>query len=244
MQMTYPVITSRRDFCNFAMSVPNLSEQEERQYLHSYKEKNDMEAGQKIILAHLKLVVKIAMGFRIGHLSERVDYVDLYSEGCIGLYTALQKFDLMRAEIVRFVSFAKHYVKSAIYEFCSRNSAALTTSCDIAGIIDKNDSGIFDRQLECYYEENNGMADDAETQLIDAQQSVLIKQLTSEALLKLKPREKYIIEQVFFEETPKTLTTLAGELGCSIERVRQIKVAALGKIKQYFERNKNEQPPI
>jgi RNA polymerase sigma factor (sigma-70 family) len=244
MQMTYPAITNRRDFCNFAMSVPNLSEVEERQYLHAYKEKNDMEDGQKIILAHLKLVVKIAMGFRIRHLSERVDYVDLYSEGCLGLYTALQKFDLMRAKVVRFVSFAKHYIKSAIYEFCSRNSAPFSTSCDIASIIDKNDSGIFDRQLECYYNENEGVADDAETQLIDTQQNALLKQLTSEALFKLKPREKYIIEQLFFEETPKTLTTLAGELGCSIERVRQIKVAALGKIKQYLERKNHVQQPI
>lgn len=244
MQMTYPVITSRRDFCNFAMSVPNLSEEEERKYLHAYKEQDDMEAGQKIILSHLKLVVKIALGFRIRHLSERVDYIDLFSEGCLGLYTALQKFDIMRSKAVRFVSFAKHYVKSAIYEFCSRNSAALTTSCDIASIIEKNDSDIFEKQLECYYQENDGVADDAETLLIDAQHSALIKQFTKEALLKLKPREKYIIEQLFFEESPKTLTTLAGELDVSVERVRQIKVAALGKIKQYLERNNNDQQPI
>ncbi len=236
MQMTYPVITNRREFCNFAMSVPNLSEIEERQYLRAYKEQNDMAAGQKIILAHLKLVVKIAMQFRIRHIAERVDYLDLYSEGCLGLYTALQKFDLMRSKVARFVNVAKYYIRNAIYEFCSRNGATLSTTSDIGVLISSNKEGILDQQLECYYNENDGVADDAETQLIDAQQSVLLKQLTKEALLKLKPREKYIIEQVFFEEVPKTLTTLAGELGCSIERVRQIKVAALGKIKQYLER--------
>lgn len=235
MQMTYPVITNRKDFCNFAMSIPNLSEQEERQYLHAYKENNDVEAGQKIILAHLKLVVKIAMQFRIKHISERVEYADLYSEGCIGLYTALQKFDLMRSKLARFVNVAKYYIRSAIYEFCSRNSAALSTTSDIGALIGYNEDGVLDRQLEYYYDENDGVADDVETQIINTQQSALFKQLASEALLKLKPREKYIIEQVFFEEVPKTLTVLAGELGCSVERVRQIKVAALKKIKQYLE---------
>ena len=199
MQITYPAITNKEDFCNFAMSIPNLNDSEERQYLYDYKERNDMDAGQKIILAHLKLVVKVALGFRIWHISERVEYVDLFSEGCLGLYTALQKFDLKRSKLVRFCVFAKLYIKSAIYEFCSRNSATFTTSCDIAGIIEKNDSDVFNRQLECYYQENDGVSHDAETLLIGTQEEALLKQLTKEALLKLKPREKYIIEQLFFE---------------------------------------------
>ncbi len=92
------------------LAIPNLDREEEEALFRDFKEKGDVEAARKIILANLKLVVNLAYKFR-----KFRDASDLIQEGNLGLMTAIQKFDIEKG--VRFATYASWWVKAKIQEF-------------------------------------------------------------------------------------------------------------------------------
>ena len=54
-----------------------------------YKEHDDTEAAHKLVTSHLRLVAKIAMGYR----GYGLPVTDLISEGNVGIMQAVKKFD-------------------------------------------------------------------------------------------------------------------------------------------------------
>ncbi len=97
-------------YVSSVIAIPDLSQEEEIALFNKYREDESIEAAQKIIIANLKLVVKMAYKFR-----KFRDVVDLIQEGNIGLLTALKKFDIEKG--VRFVTYAALWVKAKIQEF-------------------------------------------------------------------------------------------------------------------------------
>jgi RNA polymerase sigma-32 factor len=74
-------------------------------------------------------------------------------------------------------------------------------------------------------------APDPETLLSEAEDRNRVRTALKDALAALSPRERRIVEARFLAEQPKTLEDLGATFGVSRERIRQIEVRALQKIK-------------
>lgn len=94
---------------------PMLTLEEEQSLSQQFRETGDLEAARKLVMAHLRFVVKVAMGYRGYGLSVE----DLIQEGNVGLMKAVKRFDPSMG--VRLVSFAVHWIKAEMHEFIIRN---------------------------------------------------------------------------------------------------------------------------
>lgn len=108
-------VGSLEAYIQHAYSIPLLSVSEEKELAIKLNKNDDLEAAKKLVMAHLRYVVKIAQGYSGYGLSVS----DLIQEGNIGLMKAVKKFNPDKG--VRLVSFAVHWIKSAIHEFIIRN---------------------------------------------------------------------------------------------------------------------------
>ena len=95
--------------------IPFLTEDEEYELGTRLKKDNDLEAAKKLILSHLKLVMKIARSYS----GYGLPHSDLVQEGNIGLMKAVKKFDVDRG--VRLVSYAMFWIKAEIQEYVIKN---------------------------------------------------------------------------------------------------------------------------
>jgi len=95
---------------------PLLSREEERELAIRYREKDDMEAGYKLVTANLRLVVKIAMGFQRYWMQ---NLMDLIQEGNVGLMQAVKKFDPYRGYKLSY--YASFWIKAYIIKFIMEN---------------------------------------------------------------------------------------------------------------------------
>ncbi len=95
--------------------IPLLTAEEEHQLATQYQEKGDLEAAQKLVLSHLRYVVKVSRGY----LGYGLPIADLIQEGTVGLMKAVKRFDPKIG--VRLVSFAVHWIKAEIHEYVIRN---------------------------------------------------------------------------------------------------------------------------
>ncbi len=108
-------IQSIDHFIAFANAVPMLEEGEEKELAERLKQHNDLAAAQRLVLSHLRFVIKIARSFN----GYGLQLADLIQEGSIGLMKAVKRFDPTMG--VRLASFAVHWIKSEIHEFVIRN---------------------------------------------------------------------------------------------------------------------------
>ena len=90
---------------------PMLSEKEEFMLAKRWQTKGDANAARKLITSHLRLVVKIAFGFR----GYKLPVEDLISEGNVGLMKAVKKFDPEKG--FRLSTYAMWWIKASINEF-------------------------------------------------------------------------------------------------------------------------------
>ena len=95
--------------------APILSLEEEQGLARRLSADNDLEAARRLVMAHLRFVVKIARGYSGYGLPQ----ADLIQEGNVGLMKAVKRFDPDVG--VRLVSFAVHWVRAEIHEFILRN---------------------------------------------------------------------------------------------------------------------------
>ena len=95
--------------------IPFLTQEEEYALGMRLKKNNDLEAAKKLILSHLKLVMKIARSYS----GYGLPHADLVQEGNIGLMKAVKKFDVERG--VRLVSYAMFWIKAEIQEYVVKN---------------------------------------------------------------------------------------------------------------------------
>ncbi len=68
---------------------PVLSAEEEYMLAKSWRDRGDLKSAQKLITSHLRLVAKIAMGYR----GYGLPVSEMVSEGNIGLMQAVKKFE-------------------------------------------------------------------------------------------------------------------------------------------------------
>ena len=94
---------------------PMLKAEEEYLLSARWRDGGDVSAAHRLLTSHLRLVAKIALGYRRYGLSTS----DLISEGNIGLMRALKRFE--REKGVRFSTYAVWWVKAAIQEYVLRS---------------------------------------------------------------------------------------------------------------------------
>jgi RNA polymerase sigma-32 factor len=94
---------------------PMLEPQEEYMLAKRYAEHDDRDAAHKLVTSHLRLVAKIAMGYR----GYGLPIGEVISEGNVGLMQAVKRFDADRG--FRLATYAMWWIKAAIQEYILRS---------------------------------------------------------------------------------------------------------------------------
>jgi RNA polymerase sigma-32 factor len=98
-----------------AYQIPVLTADEERILAERLRDHGDMEAARRLVLSHLRFVIRIARGY----LGYGLPLPDLIQEGSVGLMKAVRRFEPDMG--VRLVSFAVHWIRAEIHEYILRN---------------------------------------------------------------------------------------------------------------------------
>ena len=109
-----PVLSSEGGLAIYLQEIkkfPMLSQEEEYMLAKRYKEYGDSKAAHKLVTSHLRLVAKIAMGYR----GYGLPLVDLISEGNVGIMLAVKKFDPEKG--FRLATYAMWWIKAQIQEY-------------------------------------------------------------------------------------------------------------------------------
>ena len=94
---------------------PMLSAEEEYMLAKSWRDRGDLKSAQKLITSHLRLVAKIAMGYR----GYGLPVSEIVSEGNIGLMQAVKKFEPEKG--FRLATYAIWWIKASIQEYILRS---------------------------------------------------------------------------------------------------------------------------
>jgi RNA polymerase sigma-32 factor len=94
---------------------PMLEPQQEYMLAKRYAEHGDRDAAHKLVTSHLRLVAKIAMGYR----GYGLPIGEVVSEGNVGLMQAVKKFDPERG--FRLATYAMWWIKASIQEYILRS---------------------------------------------------------------------------------------------------------------------------
>ncbi len=94
---------------------PMLDAEEEYMLAKNWRENGNLQSAHKLVTSHLRLVAKIAMGYRGYGLPVN----ELISEGNIGLMQAVKKFDPDKG--FRLATYAMWWIKASIQEYVLRS---------------------------------------------------------------------------------------------------------------------------
>jgi RNA polymerase sigma-32 factor len=94
---------------------PILAPQEEYMLAKRWREHEDATAAQKLVTSHLRLVAKIAMGYR----GYGLPVGELVSEGNVGLMQAVKRFESERG--FRLATYAMWWIRASIQEYVLRS---------------------------------------------------------------------------------------------------------------------------
>lgn len=94
---------------------PVLSREEENELAKRYREQGDKEAGDVLVTANLRFVIKVALGYR----NYGIRLMDLIQEGNIGLIKAVERFDPDKG--YRLISYAIWWIKAYIQNYIIRS---------------------------------------------------------------------------------------------------------------------------
>ena len=112
---TIAITGSLSNYLTQIKRFPMLSSEEEYMLAKSWRDRGNLKAAQKLVTSHLRLVAKIAMGYR----GYGLPVSELVSEGNIGLMQAVKKFDPERG--FRLATYAMWWIKASIQEYVLRS---------------------------------------------------------------------------------------------------------------------------
>ena len=110
-----PPATDLDHYLQEALRFPLLAPEQERALAERWRDSQDTEAAQLLLGSHLRLVFKIARGFR----GYGLPLGELVAEGNVGLMQALSKFEPDRG--FRFATYAMWWIRAAIQEYVLHN---------------------------------------------------------------------------------------------------------------------------
>jgi RNA polymerase sigma-32 factor len=111
---TLPTIVSESNLARYLQEIrkfPMLDPDEEFMLAKRWREHGDTEAAHKLVTSHLRLVAKIAMGYR----GYGLPVSELISEGNVGMMQAVKRFEPDRG--FRLATYAMWWIRAAIQEY-------------------------------------------------------------------------------------------------------------------------------
>jgi len=113
-----PLLTAESGLTRYLEEIrrfPMLEPQQEYMLAKSWREHGDREAAHKLVTSHLRLVAKIAMGYR----GYGLPISEVISEGNVGLMQAVKRFEPEKG--FRLATYAMWWIKAAIQEYILRS---------------------------------------------------------------------------------------------------------------------------
>ena len=270
------------NYLNEIKKFPMLSAEEEYTLATRLRIHGDTDAAHQLVTSHLRLVAKLAMGYK----GYGLPITDIMSEGNVGLMQAVQKFDPEKG--FRLATYALWWVKAAMQEYILRSWSLVkigTTAVQKKlffnlrraknqiqayedGDLNPENLEKISKQLNVPEKEVFNMnrrlsgadpslnakisADDGsqtewqdwieadtpnqEEEYAEKEEDSIRKDLISESLSVLNERELDIVQTRRLSEETTTLEELSEKYDISRERVRQIEVRALEKIKEEIQK--------
>jgi RNA polymerase sigma-32 factor len=115
---TLPILTAESGLSRYLDEIrrfPMLEPQEEYMLAKRWREHGDRTAAHKLVTSHLRLVAKIAMGYR----GYGLPISEVISEGNVGLMQAVKRFEPEKG--FRLATYAMWWIKAAIQEYILRS---------------------------------------------------------------------------------------------------------------------------
>src|SRR5208282_3890294 len=112
--LSVPSISAEGNLTRYLQEIrkfPMLEPDEEYMLAKRWKEAEDPEAAHRLVTSHLRLVAKIAMGYR----GYGLPLSELISEGNVGMMQAVKRFDPDRG--FRLATYAMWWIRAAIQEY-------------------------------------------------------------------------------------------------------------------------------
>jgi RNA polymerase sigma-32 factor len=113
-----PILTAESGLTHYLKEIrgfPMLEPQEEYMLAKSWREHGDRDAAHRLVTSHLRLVAKIAVGYR----GYGVPISEVISEGNVGLMQAVKRFEPDKG--FRLATYAMWWIKAAIQEYILRS---------------------------------------------------------------------------------------------------------------------------
>ena len=270
------------NYLNEIKKFPMLSAEEEYTLATRLRIHGDTDAAHQLVTSHLRLVAKLAMGYK----GYGLPITDIMSEGNVGLMQAVQKFDPEKG--FRLATYALWWVKAAMQEYILRSWSLVKIGTTTAqkklffnlrraknqiqayedGDLNPENLEKISKQLNVPEKEVVNMnrrlsgadpslnakisSDDGsqtewqdwieadtpnqEEEYAEKEEDSIRKDLISESLSVLNERELDIVQTRRLSEETTTLEELSEKYDISRERVRQIEVRALEKIKEEIQK--------
>ena len=115
---TLPALKAESGLTHYLEEIrrfPMLEPQQEYMLAKSWREHGDRDAAHKLVTSHLRLVAKIAMGYR----GYGLPIAEVISEGNVGLMQAVKRFEPEKG--FRLATYAMWWIKAAIQEYILRS---------------------------------------------------------------------------------------------------------------------------
>jgi RNA polymerase sigma-32 factor len=256
--------------------MPILTAEEEFRLAHLWRDERDSAAADKLVTSHLRLVARIAGGYR----GYGLPYGDLISEGNVGMMRAVYRFDPDRG--FRLATYAMWWIRAAIQEYVLHSSSLVkmgTTAAQkklffnlkrLKGQMNALDNGdlapeqansiaelldvpvhdvmtmnqrmagpdqslnapVHDGSVDQWQDHMPDGSEIHETVLADREEFAMRKEQLAKVFHVLNGREYHIVTERWLKEDPTTLQELASQYRVSRERIRQLEVRALVKLRK------------
>ena len=118
MAATLPILANEGGLSRYLDEIrkfPMLEPDEEYMLAKSWREHGDRDAAHRLVTSHLRLVAKIAMGYR----GYGLPISEVVSEGNVGLMQAVKRFEPEKG--FRLATYAMWWIKAAIQEYILRS---------------------------------------------------------------------------------------------------------------------------
>jgi len=118
MAASLPIIAGESGLARYLQEIkrfPMLEPQEEYMLAKRWREHNDREAAHKLVTSHLRLVAKIAMGYR----GYGLPIGEVISEGNVGLMQAVKRFEPDKG--FKLATYAMWWIRASIQEYILRS---------------------------------------------------------------------------------------------------------------------------